>query len=414
VNRRVLLIASTTGYQTHAFAEASRRLAVELTLATDRCHVLEDPWGDQAVAVRFDQPEKAVAKLSRRRYDGIVALGDGPAVLAAGVASRLGIPYHPPAAVAACHDKHTARRLFAAAGLPVPKFVRIPLGDGAARWATRAEYPCVLKPLGLSASRGVIRADSPTEFVAAFERIHAILQTPELLRQRDEVHGAIQVESFIPGQEFALEGVVTGGCLEPLAMFDKPDPLDGPYFEETIYITPSRAPAAAQQEMLETVQRGIRALGLRQGPVHAELRYNARGAWLLEIAARPIGGLCAKALQFEGGATLEDIVLRHALGERVGGLSPAAPASGVMMIPIPKSGIYEGVSGEEKAAAVEGIESVIITAVPGQRLFQLPEGNSYLGFLFARGGSPKAVEEALREAHGSLQFRMATVLPVSR
>jgi biotin carboxylase len=272
----------------------------------------------------------------------------------------------------------------------------------------------VLKPLGLSGSRGVIRADSHPEFVAAFARIKAILRTPELLRQNDRVNGFLQVEEFLPGREFALEGLVTGGRLQRLAIFDKPDPLDGPFFEETLYVTPSREPETAQQAIIEAVQGGIWALGLTHGPVHAEVRLNECGVRVLEIAARPIGGLCAKALQFEGGAPLEEVVLRHALGERFERLRLATPASGVMMIPIPKGGIYEDAGGVQEAAAVPGVVEVAITAKQGQRLLQLPEGNSYLGFLFARGGSPAFVERALRQAHERLRFRIATVLPVSR
>jgi biotin carboxylase len=411
VNGRVLLIAATTGYQTRVFADAARRLGLELTLATDRCHVLEDPWGDQAIPVRFEQPQAAAAELARGRYDAIVAVGDRPALLAACVAESIGVPFHPPDAVAACHDKHKARQMFAAAGLLTPEYFRVSLEDDPAATAERAPYPCVLKPLGLSASRGVIRTDSPTEFVAAFERIKAILRTPELLRFGDAVNEAIQVESFIPGNEFAVEGLVTNGRFHALAIFDKPEPLDGPFFEETVYVTPSRAPRETQDRLLDTVRRAIDALGLRHGPVHAELRYNEHGAWPLEIAGRPIGGLCANVLRFAGGAPLEEVIIRHAMGLDVTALQPGPPASGVMMIPIPKSGIYEDVSGVKEAE--HEVDEVIITAKPGQRLLQLPEGSSYLGFLFAWRDSPEAAERALRAAHAALDFHIATVLPLA-
>jgi hypothetical protein len=414
VSRRVLLLAATTGYQTRAFAEAARRLGISLTLATDRCHVLEDPWGDQAFPVRFDDPASAVRQLASGHYDGITAVGDRPTLLAAEVAARLGIPYHPPQAVAGCHDKHMARALFASAGLPVLRFFRVSLADDPRPAAGRAPYPCVLKPLGLSGSRGVIRADSPGEFLAAFARIKAILETPELLRQNDCVNGFLQVEEFVPGKEFALEGLVTGGRLQCLAIFDKPDPLDGPFFEETIYVTPSRDTPEAQRAIIDAAQRGIAALGLTHGPAHVEVRVNERGVWILEIAARPIGGLCTRALEFESAGPLEEVVLRHSVGERLEGFRLTTPASGVMMIPIPKSGIYEDVSGATDAAATPGIVEVAITAKPGQRLLQLPEGSSYLGFLFARGASPEFVERALRQAHARLDFRITTVLPVSR
>jgi biotin carboxylase len=393
--KRLLLFAATTGYQIRVFADAARRLGALLTLATDRCHVLDDPWGDSALPVKFDRIEESVAHLRHHTFDAIAAVGDRPATLAAAAAEALGIPFHPLAAARACQDKHLSRTIFRESGLPVPRFFRAAGPDD----ALRAEYPCVLKPIGLSASRGVIRADNPSEFRAAFARIAAMGQHE------------IQVESYIPGREFAIEGLATGGCFRPLAIFDKPDPLEGPFFEETIYVTPSRAPASVQHALLETTERAVRAIGLRHGPVHAELRHNDRGAWILEVHARPIGGLCARALRFEDGIPLEEVILRHALGEEIGNIGPASPASGVMMIPIPKDGIYESTEGEEHARAVAGIDDIVITAAQGQRFLRLPEGSSYLGFIFASGASPAAVESSLRESHAELSFRIATVLP---
>jgi biotin carboxylase len=288
--------------------------------------------------------------------------------------------------------------LYRAAGLRVPKFFRATLEDDPGLFAGHAPYPCVLKPRGLSASRGVIRANNETEFVEAFRRIRKLGETD------------LQVESYIAGREFAVEGLVTKGRLQPLAVFDKPDPLEGPYFEETIYVTPSRERADVQEELLETVARAVEALGLRHGPVHAELRYNREGAWILETAARPIGGLCAKALQFAPSVPLEELILRHALGQDVSGARLADPAAGVMMIPIPKSGIYESVSGIEQAQAITGIEEVVVTAKPGQHVVPLPEGASYLGFIFARGSTPERVETALREAHARLAFGIQPAL----
>lgn len=408
---RLLLFAATTGYQIRVFADAARRLNVDLTLATDRCHVLEDPWGDRAIPVRFgDVPASLPAcmeALGGRRFDGVAAVGDGPAILAAEVAGALGIPFHPAAAVRACHDKYLARKLFQAAGLPAPQFFRVPLAEGPDAAARRAPYPCVLKPLGLSGSRGVIRANDPDEFRAAFARIKRLLA-------REQERQYLQVEAYIPGREFAVEGIVTHGSAHILAIFDKPDPLEGPFFEETIYVTPSRESAAAQQGMREAVGRAVRALGLYHGPFHAELRFSESGGgciMLLEVAARPIGGLCAKALRFGPGIPLEELVLRHALGEDIAGLQLADAASGVMMIPIPRGGVYEDVAGVNDARSVEGVDDVIVTAKIGQMLMPLPEGASYLGFIFARAGDPAKVERSLRRAHAKLSFRIATALP---
>jgi len=387
---RLLLFASTTGYQIHEFDAAARRLGVELTLATDRCHVMEDPWGDRAVAVKFDHAAESLDALRGMSVDGVAAVGDVPAILAAEAAAMLEVPFHPAAAVRACHDKFAARELYRAAGMRVPWFFRASLWEESDAVAARAQYPCVLKPLRLSGSRGVIRANDATEFVAAFGRIRSMLSAADF----------VQVEEYIYGREFAVEGLMTRGELEVLAIFDKPDPLVGPYFEETIYVTPSRAPSGIQRDLVETTAAAVKALGLWHGPVHAELRWNQAGSWILEVAGRPIGGLCSRVLG------LEETIIRHALGWnwRVSAWD-GSQASGVMMIPIPRGGIYRGVEGIERA---EG--EVIITAKDGQKLIPLPEGSSYLGFIFARRESSEEVEGVLRRSHAELRFDIATAL----
>ena len=329
------------------------------------------------------------------------------AYIAALAAERMGIPYNSPDAVSASRSKFLARQRFRAAGLLVPEFQRVALSEGPERAAQRVLYPCVLKPLGLSASRGVIRANSITEFIAAFRRIEKLLADPDIARLHEDQDRFLQVESFIDGREFALEGILTDGQLRVLALFDKPDPLDGPFFEETIYVTPSSEDRATQDAILETTHAAVKALGLTHGPIHAEMRVNARGVWMLEVAARPIGGLCARVLP-----GLEDLILRHAAGEAVHAIALPTPAAGVMMIPIPREGMYGDVEGLNAARARPGIEDVIITAKRGQKLVPLPEGASYLGFIFARGETPDAVENALRSAHRQLRFEIAAALPI--
>jgi len=393
----ILLVAATTGYQTRAFADAARRLGLALTLATDRCHILENPWGDDAVPVRFDAPAEAAAALAEalrgRQIAGIAAVADRPAVVAAFTAERLGLRWHSSAAVSVCRNKFRMRELFASAGLPVPWF-----GLAEADASVPRRYPCVLKPLGLSGSRGVIRADNDTEYDAALRRIRRIVGPAE----------AIQVEEYIPGREFALEGLMTDGQLQTLAIFDKPDPLVGPLFEETIYVTPSRQPAAIQRDIAETCVRACRALGLSHGPVHAEMRVNGDAVYMLEIAARPIGGLCARAVRFQ--MPLEELILLHAIGEAPRDLKPARPASGVMMIPVPRAGVLQSVSGIEEGLAVPGIDDIVITAKRGETLVPLPEGASYPGFIFASGEDAGSVERALRTAHGALRFDILAAL----
>jgi formate-dependent phosphoribosylglycinamide formyltransferase (GAR transformylase) len=408
VKRRLLLIGATTGYQTRAFAAAAERLGYELVLATDRCHVLDDPWGDGALALRFEDPPGAAGTLATEaRVDGLVAVGDRPAYIAALAAERMGIRYNSPDAVAASRNKFIARERFRAAGLLVPSFFRVALAEGPDGAAEQAHYPCVLKPLGLSASRGVIRANNPMEFIAAFQRIEKLLAYPDIARLDEEQDRFLQVESFIEGREFALEGILSDGSLRVLALFDKPDPLDGPFFEETIYVTPSRESNATQDAIVRTTEAAVKALGLTQGPIHAEMRVNRHGVWMLEVAARPIGGLCARVLP-----GLEELILRHAAGESIVSIAMPSTASGVMMIPIPREGIYVGVEGLDRARSEPGIEDVIVTAKQGQKLIPLPEGASYLGFIFARGENAETVEQALRKSHSQLRFEIATALNV--
>jgi biotin carboxylase len=410
MSKRLLLIGATTGYQTRVFAQAAERLGYELVLATDRCHVLDDPWADRAIALRFEDPSGAAATLAAERgVDGIVALGDRPAYIAALAAVRLGIPYNSPGSVAASRSKFLARQRFSAAGLLVPDFRRVPISEGPSLPAQDARYPCVLKPLGLSASRGVIRANNPAQFIAAFERIERLLADPDIARLHEEQDRFLQVESFIAGQEFALEGLFVQGELRVLALFDKPDPLDGPFFEETIYVAPSREDRDTQQAIIRTTQAAVKALGLTHGPIHAEMRVNGQGVWMLEVAARPIGGLCARVLP-----GLEELILRHAAGDNAGDLAMPAPAAGVMMIPIPRAGIFVDVQGLNQARSIPDIEEVIVTAKQGQKLVPLPEGASYLGFIFAHAETPDAVERALRISHEHLRFEIATALPVVR
>jgi len=395
------------------FADAARRLGFDIALATDRCHVLEDPWGDHAIPVRFEDPYASRDILATAGpFDGIVAVADRPTFLAALTAEVLGIPHHPPSAVAMCRDKFLARQAFQSAGLPVPEFFRVSIHNDPAEMARRASFPCVLKPLGLSGSRGVIRANSVEEFVGAFVRVRALLESTDVAALREDQNRYIQVERFIEGREFALEGLVARGELRILAIFDKPDSLNGPFFEETIYVTPSRESEAAQRRMIEATRRAVRALGLTHGPIHAEARVNGEGVWVLEVAARPIGGLCARTLRFERDMPLEELILQHAVGQDVWRLEPCDSASGVMMIPIPKAGIYESVDGVESAAKIRDVEDIVITAKQGQKILPLPEGSSYLGFIFARAESPERVEQSLRKAHACLHFEIATALPV--
>jgi biotin carboxylase len=282
----------------------------------------------------------------------------------------------------------------------------------------RVQYPCVVKPLGLSGSRGVIRANTPAELDLAIVRLRGLLSRKDVRAIRSGLEDAILVEGFIEGREFAIEGVMTEGAFRAFAIFDKPDPLDGPFFEETIYVTPSDLSPTWQQSVIDQVGRAARSLGLAHGPVHAECRVSAHGVFMLEVAARPIGGLCSKALRFNAqGETrevsLEDVLLRHAIGEDVSRYAREPRAAGVMMIPIPTRGMLKRVHGIDAAAAVPGIEEVRTTAKTGQLLEPLPEGASYLGFIFARGPDSPSVVSALKVAHARLGFEVAAPIALA-
>ncbi|MEA2481162.1 MAG: hypothetical protein QOJ07_3084 [Thermoleophilaceae bacterium] len=399
---RVLLILPSATYRAPDFTRAAAALGVDLVVASDRRQALSGMLGDRALTLPLRRPEEAaeriVAHARRTPLDAVVAVDDQGVRTAALAAAALGLRTSDPAAVARTRDKAALReRLAEVGGVPQPAFRVAPDGADVAALAAELGPPVVVKPLSLSASRGVIRADDPAGAAAAAERVRAMVPAGEPLL----------LESYVPGAEVALEGLMRDGRLEPLAVFDKPDPLEGPYFEETIYVTPSRLPAAALAAVERTAAAAAAALGLTEGPVHAELRVDGDRVTLLELAARSIGGHCSRALRFGAGISLEEVILRHALGLELDDLHRADAASGVMMVPIPRAGVLEGVGGQEDAAAVPGIAGVEIAIAPGRPVEPLPEGDRYLGFLFARGAHPAEVEAALRAAHARLDIRIA-------
>ncbi len=420
-SKRVLLFASKLGYQTRAFNAVAEKLGVELVFVTDRCNRLEDPWHDHALSAHFENPEVAarnvIHSLEGRVIDGILALGDRPTPTAAYAAEGLGLLFHHSASVVACRNKNRMRELLRAAGLPVPWFQTVPLHPVPEPSLLGISYPCVLKPLSLSASQGVVRANNREEFMTGAARMKHLLDSAEIRATREPNLDQMLVEGYLPGGEVAAEGLVAAGELRTLAIFDKPDPLQGPFFEETIYVTPSRLPVRQQQAIENCFLNAVRALGLLHGPVHGEFRVNESGVWPIEIAPRPIGGMCARALRFqkENGTepiSLEELLLRHALGMPGSDAPRESQASGVMMIPVPRSGTFEKLEGENDARGVAHIQDVEITARLHDYIRAWPEGSSYLGFLFASAEDPATVEEAIRAAHERLKFTLTPRLPV--
>ena len=404
---RLLLLLPTSTYRTEDFVDAATKLGVDLVCASEKPSTFESHVPDHLLTVNFTDPTAAadaVARFAARRpLDAVVGVDDLTAVAAATIAERLRLRANVVAAVSAARDKYQMRQCLAAAGVRVPRFRRIALADDPFLAARGVAFPCVLKPLALSASRGVIRADNIDQFMAAFRRIRALLARDDVAVSGDAAQYLL-AEQYIEGLEVALEGLLVDGELRTLALFDKPDPLEGPFFEETIYVTPSRLPGVVQDAIRTTTAQACTALGLREGPVHAELRVNDSGPWIIEVAARSIGGLCSRTLRFGTGMSLEELILRQALGMPIASLERERQAAGVVMLPIPRAGTLQAVKGVDDARAVDGVEDVAITVHVGQALEPLPEGWQYLGFIFARGARPDQVERALRDAQARLAF----------
>lgn len=404
---------SPATYRAGAFLNAARGLNLEVVVGIDLPETLSEYW-HVPLGLDFTDPEASLRTITefaqQHTIHTVVPVDDSATELAALAGTALGLAHNSPQAAEAARDKLLMRTLMSAGGAPCPIFRPFSLSDDPAWIATQVSYPCVVKPLRLSGSRGVIRANNQAEFVAAFNRLKRLL----LSEGNAEHETSMLVEDFIPGFEVALEGMLTHGQLKVLALFDKPDPLDGPFFEETIYTTPSRLPAGVQEDIARCVATASASLGLREGPVHAELRVNQQGSWMLEIAGRSIGGLCSTVLEFGSGMCLEELILRHAIGQEITSIERDTHAAGVMMIPIPSAGMLKGVRGVEEAQRVPLITGVEITAKLNYPLVPLPEGASYLGFIFARGETPAEVERAIRKAHKLLRFEIRREIPVLR
>jgi biotin carboxylase len=402
---RLLLLLPTATYRAEAFLEAARSLQLSVTIGMER--IPESLPGSSGEVLLLDvrHPQAAaqtVVEFARHHpIDAVIGVDDVTAVAAAAVAEAVGLPHNSVASVTTARNKRLMRELLSGRGIPVPRHTVFPLDGDPREFAKQVAYPCVVKPLILSASCGVIRANDEEEFSGAFRRVGALLTTLGLVA-RDEQAQWILVEDFVPGIEVAVEGLLTKGALQPLAMFDKPDPLNGPFFEETIYITPSRLSSDLQQKVVAYAEQTAQALGLREGPVHGEFRVNENGVWVIEMAARAIGGHCSRTLAFASGMSLEELILRHALRMPLPPLTRQKQAAGVMMLPIPYGGMLSEVRGQAEARAVPGVVELTITAKPGDELVPLPEGTRYLGFLLARGTTPEEVERSLRDAHHRL------------
>ena len=411
---RALLLLPSGTYKAPDFMAAARSLGVDVVVASDRRQALSGTLGDRALTVPLGDPDRAAERIvelaGRTRIDAVVAADDAGVLTAACAAERLGLRGNPRAAAARTRDKAAMRAALASAGIAQPAHALVGPDHDVAAAAEALGLPCVLKPLGLSASRGVVRVDEPASAARTAQRVRAIL----VEAGGDPAREPLLVERYIPGVEVALEGLLRDGRLETLAIFDKPDPLEGPYFEETMLVTPTRLPPVRAASVERTVADAAAALGLSEGPVHAELRLPAGGPpTVLELAARTIGGLCARALRFGLGVSLEELVLRGALGLPLDGLARERAAAGVTMLPIPAAGTLEEVRGVEEARAVPGVAGIELSIRPGRPVRPLPEGDRYLGFVFARGDLPEDVERSLRAAEAQIDVRVAKAAPAA-
>jgi len=406
---RILLLLPTATYRAPDFLAAAADLGVDVVVGSERRQAMATSMGDRAVVVPLRSPgaalEAILALHARAPIDAVLAVDDQGVQVAALAAERLGFPHNPPGAVGATRDKAVMRRLLDRSGVPQPAFRVVDPGGDVAAAAETLGFPCVVKPVSRSGSQGVIRVDDVVGAREAAGRVTAIV------RSADCPDEPMVVERFVPGREVAVEGILVDGELHVLAVFDKPDPLDGPFFEETIYVTPSRLGTGPLARVGAVVADAARALGLREGPVHAEVRLTdgagaPDGVMVIELAARSIGGLCARTLRFGAGVRLEEVIIRHALGLDLGPLTREAGASGVMMLPIRAAGVLDRVSGRDDALAVPGVVGLEITVAPGKPLVPLPEGDRYLGFVFARGPDPEAVVGALRQAESRLTVQV--------
>lgn len=412
----VMLVTSPATYRANAFRRAAHRIGLDLLFALDTPVGVANNVRNE-IAIDFANPAQATEQLTEtarnlagtpRQIAAIIAIDDRGALIASQASLAMGLPGNAPDAALSARDKYVMRQKLEAGGVPVPGYQAFPATMDPATITPVAGYPCVVKPLLLNGSRGVIRANTPAELIAAFHRIRRIIEAAGFAAEEN----AILIERFVPGFEVALEGLLTDGQLQTLALFDKPDPLDGPFFEETIYVTPSRLPIDIQVAISKRTAAAAAALGLRHGPVHAELRYDAETGdiWMIELAGRSIGGLCSSVLEFGSGMSLEELILRHSTGMSLETSLHPNEASGVMMIPIPKGGMLRSVQGVDDAKHMPNITDVEITAPLNHLIVPLPEGESYLGFIFARGGSPAIVESSLRVAHECLAFGIDPVL----
>ena len=401
----VLLVAPHNSYRIHAYIEAAKRLSIHLVVASQSEYSLVAAVA-QGIQIDFSNTGASLKKIidahHKRRFDAVIASDDGAVNIAASIAKALGLSSNEPDSALLTRRKDLARLRLQSCGVPVPDFRIVKLSEPIEPQLQLLQYPVVVKPISMSGSKGVIRANSHQECIKAIERIRPLL----VHLSNDAERQLVLIESYIVGVEVAFEGLLHKGALEQLAIFDKPDSMEGPFFEETYYITPSRLSDADKRLVANRVGEACKAYGLREGPVHAELRLQHSEAYIIEIASRTIGGDCADMLKFGLNMGLEELVLLQSLGRPIG-VPDLNYSVGALMIPIPSQGILRRVEGIARAKKVPYITNIGISVREGYELVPLPEGSSYLGFIFAKAPTFTLVETALRDAHDCLNIAIA-------
>ncbi len=405
----LLLIAHPNSYRIAPYIKAANRMGVNVTVASEGKHSLISEIAS-GLHITFDQPRQTVATILQAHkqtpFSGILGSDDHTVELAAMVAELLQLPHNSPRAAFCSQRKDIARAELALSACPVPLHCLIDLQQPLQKQMAGLPWPCVIKPLNMSASRGVIRADNEAAFMAACQRIKPIIQE----NQHDFTRHHVLVEEYIDGVEIAFEGYLHNAQLHPITIFDKPEPLIGPFFEETIYVTPSRLEADLQAKILQRVQQACDAYGLTTGAVHAECRIDERDIWILEVASRTIGGDCARMLDNKN-FSIEELAISLAIDAPIKAELPDQ-ARGVMMIPIKEKGLLKRVEGLLAARDVPHIDQVEMIIPPGHEMIPLPEGNQYSGYIFASGQTPEQVTAAIKQAYAKLKFVTAPVFNI--
>ncbi len=413
--RRILLLIPATSYRATAFVEAARAMGVEITVGSNHKSTLAamNPAGFLSLDIHNLPQAVETARSFAKKYpvDAVIGVDDQSVIAASAIAEELNLNHNTIISVTAARNKYIMREFLSQHNIPQPAYRKASLNDDKEKLNEITTYPAVVKPVALSGSRGVVKVTNRQELHEAVSLIRNIISTL-VAHEKGQEAKTILIEEYIDGDEVAVDGLLIDEKLHPLVLFDKPEPLRGPFFEETMYTTPSRHSTKIQSEIFEVVKNAAQAMGLMTGPVHAELRFNETGIYLIELAARSIGGYCAQILRFEDPATgttnstLEELIVRDALDEPVYSYRREKDAVGVMMLPVPGRGIVRKIYGKQEAKQVPCITDVVITVREGEELIPLPESGKYPGFIFSRAKRPVEVERALRKAHSLLKFEM--------